>query len=78
MTASRTERPFDPVADSSPRNWVDRLAPLSTQPYLRLARLDRLIGVWLLLFPCWWSVALAGKVERAAARSEHGGEYRYE
>ena len=66
MTASRTERPFDPVADSSPRNWADRLAPLSAQPYLRLARLDRLIGVWLLLFPCWWSVALAGVADKRA------------
>src|SRR5262249_27637545 len=26
---------------------------------LRLARLDRPIGSWLLLLPCWWSVALA-------------------
>jgi 4-hydroxybenzoate polyprenyltransferase len=27
---------------------------------LRLARLDRPIGSWLLLMPCWWSVGLAG------------------
>ncbi len=26
---------------------------------LRLARLDRPIGSWLLLMPCWWSAALA-------------------
>ena len=31
-----------------------------TRPYLRLARLDRPIGSWLLLMPCWWSVGLAG------------------
>ena len=24
-------------------------------PYIRLARLDRPIGTWLLLWPCWWS-----------------------
>ena len=30
------------------------------RPYLRLARLDRPIGSWLLLMPCWWSVGLAG------------------
>jgi len=39
--------------------WIDRLAPEWTRPYLRLARLDRPIGTWLLLLPCWWSVALA-------------------
>jgi len=48
------------VADAVPGNWVDRLAPESWRPYLRLARADRPIGVWLLLWPCWWSLALAG------------------
>jgi 4-hydroxybenzoate polyprenyltransferase len=47
-----------PVADST-GNWVDRLAPLWGRPYLRLARLDRPIGSWLLLIPCWWSAGLA-------------------
>jgi 4-hydroxybenzoate polyprenyltransferase len=47
------------VADASPTNWVDRWAPLSWQPYLRLGRFDRPIGTWLLLFPCWWSQTLA-------------------
>jgi 4-hydroxybenzoate polyprenyltransferase len=46
------------VADST-GNWVDSLAPLWTRPYLRLARLDRPIGSWLLLMPCWWSAGLA-------------------
>src|SRR6202521_825501 len=40
-------------------NWVDHLAPIGARPYLRLARLDRPIGSWLLLIPCWWSAALA-------------------
>ena len=48
-----------PVADAT-GNWVDNLAPAFTRPYLRLARLDRPIGSWLLLLPCWWSAALAG------------------
>jgi len=47
-----------PVADAA-GNFVDTLAPLRMRPYLRLARLDRPIGSWLLLMPCWWSVALA-------------------
>ena len=46
------------VADAT-GNWVDSLAPVWTRPYLRLARLDRPIGSWLLLIPCWWSVGLA-------------------
>ena len=46
------------VADST-GNWVDGLAPPWSRPYLRLARLDRPIGSWLLLLPCWWSVGLA-------------------
>jgi 4-hydroxybenzoate polyprenyltransferase len=46
------------VADST-GNWVDRAAPVWSRPYLRLARLDRPIGSWLLLLPCWWSAGLA-------------------
>jgi len=46
------------VADST-GNWVDGLAPARSRPYLRLARLDRPIGSWLLLLPCWWSTGLA-------------------
>ena len=39
--------------------WVDRYTPASVRPYIRLARYDRPIGTWLLLFPCWWAIALA-------------------
>jgi len=52
------------VADAT-GNWVDGLAPVFTRPYLRLARLDRPIGSWLLLMPCWWSAGLA------SMRSDH-------
>jgi 4-hydroxybenzoate polyprenyltransferase len=54
------------VADST-GNWVDQLAPLRARPYLRLARLDRPIGSWLLLIPCWWSSALAAIAAREGA-----------
>ncbi|MDP2410419.1 MAG: 4-hydroxybenzoate octaprenyltransferase [Pseudolabrys sp.] len=47
------------VADAT-GNWVDSLAPAQVRPYLRLSRLDRPIGSWLLLLPCWWSAGLAG------------------
>jgi 4-hydroxybenzoate polyprenyltransferase len=51
--------PVSPVADAPHDNWVDRFAPNAWRPYLRLMRLDRPIGTWLLLFPCWWSLGLA-------------------
>jgi 4-hydroxybenzoate polyprenyltransferase len=60
MSATRrTPDAAGPVADAVAGNWVDRLAPEITRPYLRLSRADRPIGTWLLLIPCWWGVALA-------------------
>lgn len=44
--------------DAPAQSWVDAM-PAALRPYLRLARADRPIGVWLLLWPCWWSLALA-------------------
>ena len=42
-------------------NWVDHRLPAVLRPYARLMRLDRPIGTWLLLLPCWWSIALAAQ-----------------
>jgi len=39
------------------------LLPGSWRPYASLARLDRPIGTWLLLLPCWWGLALAGNLD---------------
>jgi len=36
-----------------------RFAPAAWRPYVQLARLDRPVGWWLLLLPCWQSSALA-------------------
>jgi 4-hydroxybenzoate polyprenyltransferase len=55
------------VADAT-GNWVDTLAPAWSRPYLRLARLDRPIGSWLLLLPCWWSAALAAGLAHDLSR----------
>ena len=52
------------VADAT-GNWVDHSAPQWLRPYLRLTRLDRPIGWWLLLLPCWWSSAMAAVADRA-------------
>lgn len=51
--------PSSSFTDIRRGDWVDRLVPAPLRPYFRLARLDRPIGTWLLLFPCWWSIALA-------------------
>jgi 4-hydroxybenzoate polyprenyltransferase len=54
------------VADAT-GNWVDTVAPSWSRPYLRLARLDRPIGSWLLLMPCWWSAALSAGIAHRIA-----------
>jgi len=48
-----------PYTDIKQRFWLDRFLPPAAIPYTRLARLDRPVGWWLLLFPCWWGTALA-------------------
>jgi len=58
------------VADAQKFNWVDNLAPAVTRPYLRLARLDRPIGFWLLFWPCAMALALS-----AVARPALGFNY---
>ncbi|XP_061375469.1 4-hydroxybenzoate polyprenyltransferase, mitochondrial [Gastrolobium bilobum] len=40
-------------------SWIDLYLPTKVQPYARLARLDKPIGTWLLLWPCMWSITLA-------------------
>jgi 4-hydroxybenzoate polyprenyltransferase len=49
------------LAGAATSNMVDRLAPKAVLPYLRLARADRPIGIFLLAFPCLWSVSLAAR-----------------
>jgi 4-hydroxybenzoate polyprenyltransferase len=47
------------ASDIPQDNWIDRILPAAVRPYARLMRLDRPIGTWLLLLPCWWGLALA-------------------
>jgi len=47
------------VADAPSGHWVYRLLPRAIWPYAQLARWDRPIGWQLLLWPCWWSAAMA-------------------
>ena len=55
MTAGQTTG----FTDIDNTHWTLRFLPPWARPYGRLARWDRPIGIWLLLFPCWWSLALA-------------------
>ena len=56
MARMETPGSFSDIPDGG---WIARYAPARLRPYLRLARLDRPIGTWLLLWPCWWSLAMA-------------------
>lgn len=66
--STEPSRPIEapPVVDAPRGNWVDSHAPAAWRPYLRLARADRPIGTWLLLLPCWWSLALASLADGRA------------
>ncbi len=61
-----TTEPEDIVPDSERRGLIGAL-PRAARPYASLMRLDRPIGVWLLFWPCAWSVALAGLGEGGVA-----------
>ncbi len=59
------------VADAPSDNWVYRLLPEPAWPYAQLARWDRPIGWQLLMWPCFWSTALA------FAEGNAGGFFRF-
>ena len=48
-----------PLPDAMRGHWVDTRAPRRLRPFLKLARIERPIGWWLLLLPCWWAAGLA-------------------
>jgi 4-hydroxybenzoate polyprenyltransferase len=38
---------------------IFKKTPAAWHPYIKLARLDRPVGIWLLLLPCLWGIVLA-------------------
>src|SRR6478735_6154813 len=68
MTALSADRA---LPDAVRGHWVDRHAPRALRPYLRLARIERPIGWWLLLLPCWWSSALVALAAGTAPNLWH-------
>ena len=59
MTHASEHTRAQSASDVRRDGWIDRLLPVPARPYARLMRLDRPIGTWLLLFPCWWGLFLA-------------------
>jgi 4-hydroxybenzoate polyprenyltransferase len=57
LTKDRGDDVALPDAQTDHPLW--RHAPKALRPYVQLARLDRPVGWWLLLLPCWESSALA-------------------
>lgn len=49
------------ASDIVSESWIVRIIPRPLRPYGVLMRLDRPIGAWVLLLPCWWSAALAAQ-----------------
>ncbi len=49
------------ASDIDQQYWLLRRGHIALSPYIKLARMDRPIGTWLLLYPCWWSYAMAFK-----------------
>ncbi len=58
---TQTPDPHSIPADSETSWLLSRLSP-RTQAYAQLARYDRPIGAWLLFWPCFWGLFLAGAV----------------
>ena len=58
---TQTPDPRSIPADSETSWLLSRLSP-RTQAYAQLARYDRPIGAWLLFWPCFWGLFLAGAV----------------
>ena len=57
-----TEKNFrisEQLEDANKSNWVDSSCPSWSKPFLKLSRLDRPVGAWLLLIPCFWGLGLA-------------------
>ncbi|MEI6202927.1 MAG: UbiA family prenyltransferase [Enhydrobacter sp.] len=60
--------PASGFTDIDLQHWTLRLLPTWARPFGRLSRWDRPIGTWLLLFPCWWSLAM-GEMPRTLSQA---------
>ena len=58
------------IEDAAPDGWLIRQLPPGARPWLELMRIDRPIGSWLLLLPCWQGVALAMAARGSATAAD--------
>lgn len=59
MRLTRDDKDAEALPDAIVSHPLWRLAPAALKPYVQLARVDRPVGWWLLLLPCWQSSVLA-------------------
>lgn len=59
MTEIKNISKIQKTKDAVEGSWVYRMAPRAIRPYLKLARMDRPVGTWLLLWPAVWSICLS-------------------
>ena len=69
MDPGRKDEAMLPDAHTAHPIW--RYAPQIARPYVQLARLDRPIGWWLLLLPCWEGSLLACSAEHITPNYFH-------
>jgi 4-hydroxybenzoate polyprenyltransferase len=55
---------IDTTTPDTEHRGLISIIPASARPFALLARFDRPIGWWLLYWPCFWGVALAGGMPR--------------
>lgn len=60
LTKARNVSSFKQPTQNLASLLVSRSSPI-VQPYLRLMRIDKPIGTWLLFWPCGWSIAMAAE-----------------
>jgi 4-hydroxybenzoate polyprenyltransferase len=65
-TISASRSTSSSTSDPPMLTWVDYYLPKGAKPYARLARIDKPIGTWLLVWPCFWSTAIASASQQAA------------
>ncbi len=64
-TRMTSQTPDNTTTHTDIRNsgWIEMI-PSGWKPYILLMRLDRPIGTWLLLLPCWWSILIAAPINQ--------------
>ncbi len=71
-TSSETGAVKATTSDPSMVTWVDDYLPPSIRPYAHLSRMDKPIGTWLLLWPCYWSTAMAAGMPQGGSNATEG------